>query len=239
MNTGIQDSHNLGWKLALVVTGAAPESLLDSYEAERRPVAQAIARSGDDAEARAAQLDPTARQSLIQFLTTPEGRAAAAMAEAEIAFGYDQSPIVGEVLDTRTVTRGTQVGFRIGDAAPLQRRNRTFRLHELVGVPGHTLFVMLGEADFAAVGDGLALASAAAERYRPHVQAYVVTRNAPTGEDDPNELLCDPAGALHERLGAEQPCLCLVRPDGHLGFRGAPPSLDSLQAHLRHIFRSG
>ncbi|MGH6896957.1 MAG: FAD-dependent monooxygenase [Geminicoccaceae bacterium] len=239
MNTGIQDSHNLGWKLALVVTGAAPESLLDSYEAERRPVAQAIARSGDEAEARAAQFDPAATQALIQFLATPEGRATAAMAEAEIGFGYDRSPIVDEsVPDARAAARGTQVGFRVGDAAPLQGRNQAFRLHELIGVPGHTLLLMLGEADPAAVAEGLALASAAAERYRPHVQAYVVTRNAPTSEDGPNELLCDPAGALHERFGAEQPCLCLVRPDGHLGFRGAPPSLKSLEAHLRHIFRS-
>jgi 2-polyprenyl-6-methoxyphenol hydroxylase-like FAD-dependent oxidoreductase len=39
MNTGIQDAVNLGWKLAAVVVDKAPEALLDSYEAERRPVA--------------------------------------------------------------------------------------------------------------------------------------------------------------------------------------------------------
>jgi len=38
MNTGIQDAYNLGWKLAAVANGAPP-ALLDSYEAERRPVA--------------------------------------------------------------------------------------------------------------------------------------------------------------------------------------------------------
>lgn len=42
MNTGIQDAQNLGWKLAAVVNGAAPASLLDSYEAERRPVAVSV-----------------------------------------------------------------------------------------------------------------------------------------------------------------------------------------------------
>jgi hypothetical protein len=195
MNTGIHDSHNLGWKLALVVAGAAPESLLDSDEAERRPVAQAIARSGDDAEERAAQLDPTARQALIQFLATPDGRGAAAMAEAEIASGYDRSPIVDEVVpDARPAARGTQVGFRVGDAAPLERRNRACCLHELIGAPAHTLLLMLGEADSAAVGQGLALARAAAKSYRPYVQAYVVTGNALTGEDAPDELLCDPTG---------------------------------------------
>jgi hypothetical protein len=39
MNTGIGDVHNLGWKLAAVLRGEAGEALLDSYEAERRPVA--------------------------------------------------------------------------------------------------------------------------------------------------------------------------------------------------------
>ena len=38
LNTGIQDAHNLAWKLALAVTGKAGDKLLDSYEAERRPV---------------------------------------------------------------------------------------------------------------------------------------------------------------------------------------------------------
>jgi 2-polyprenyl-6-methoxyphenol hydroxylase-like FAD-dependent oxidoreductase len=239
MNTGIQDAYNLGWKLTLVVTGAAPATLLDSYEPERRPVAQAVARSGDDAEARVTQQDPAARQALIQFLTTPEGRQAAAVAGAEIAFGYDQSPIVDEVVaNAPTAARGTQIGFRVGDAAPLEGRNRSCCLHELIDAPVHTLLLMLGDADPAAADAGLALASAAAQRYRPHVQAYVVTRNAAPGDDVASELLCDPTGALHERLGAEQPCLCLVRPDGHLGFRGEPPSLEALQAHLRHIFLS-
>ncbi len=39
LNLGIQDAFNLGWKLAAEVDGWAPEGLLDSYEAERRPVA--------------------------------------------------------------------------------------------------------------------------------------------------------------------------------------------------------
>jgi 2-polyprenyl-6-methoxyphenol hydroxylase-like FAD-dependent oxidoreductase len=238
MNTGIQDACNLGWKLALVVARTAPESLLDSYQAERRPIAQAVARSGDEAEARVAQEDPTERQALIQFLATSEGRGAAAVAESEIAFGYDRSPIVDEIVADAETARGTQVGFRVGDAALLVGRNRTCRLHELVGVPGHTLLLMLGEAEPAAVDDGLALASAAAERYRPHVQAYVVTRNAVASEGGPDMLLRDPTGSLHERLGADRPSLCLVRPDGHLGLRAAPPSLEALGRHLGRIFLS-
>lgn len=43
MNTGIQDAHNLAWKLALVLREQAGERLLDSYDAERRPIGQANA----------------------------------------------------------------------------------------------------------------------------------------------------------------------------------------------------
>jgi 3-(3-hydroxy-phenyl)propionate hydroxylase len=39
-NSGIQDAYNLGWKLALVARGAAPEALLDTFDAERQPAAR-------------------------------------------------------------------------------------------------------------------------------------------------------------------------------------------------------
>lgn len=45
LNTGLQDAVNLGWKLALVVNGIAPDSLLDSYHAERHPVAARVLRN--------------------------------------------------------------------------------------------------------------------------------------------------------------------------------------------------
>jgi 3-(3-hydroxy-phenyl)propionate hydroxylase len=45
LNTGMQDAVNLGWKLAQVVKGIAPDSLLDTYHAERHPVAARILRT--------------------------------------------------------------------------------------------------------------------------------------------------------------------------------------------------
>jgi 2-polyprenyl-6-methoxyphenol hydroxylase-like FAD-dependent oxidoreductase len=47
MNTGLQDAYNLGWKLALVVSGQADVRLLDSYEDERIPVAEALLSTTD------------------------------------------------------------------------------------------------------------------------------------------------------------------------------------------------
>ena len=45
LNTGVQDAVNLGWKLALVVHGWAPEGLLDTYHDERHPVAARVLRN--------------------------------------------------------------------------------------------------------------------------------------------------------------------------------------------------
>ena len=45
LNTGVQDAMNLGWKLAQVVNGTSPESLLDTYQAERHPVAARVLRT--------------------------------------------------------------------------------------------------------------------------------------------------------------------------------------------------
>ena len=49
MNTGLQDAYNLAWKLALVVKGHADAGLLDTYEAERIPVAQRLLQTTDRA----------------------------------------------------------------------------------------------------------------------------------------------------------------------------------------------
>ncbi len=45
LNLGVQDAVNLGWKLAQVVRGTSPESLLDTYQTERHPVAAAVLRT--------------------------------------------------------------------------------------------------------------------------------------------------------------------------------------------------
>ncbi|MGH3889168.1 MAG: FAD-dependent monooxygenase [Pseudonocardiaceae bacterium] len=42
MNVCVQDAFNLGWKLGLVLAGEAGEPLLDTYEQERRPIAQQV-----------------------------------------------------------------------------------------------------------------------------------------------------------------------------------------------------
>ena len=60
LNTGVQDAQNLAWKLAAVLRGEAGEALLDTYDAERRPVGEAVTRSS---LLNALSMGRTARQS--------------------------------------------------------------------------------------------------------------------------------------------------------------------------------
>ncbi len=86
-NTGIHDAHNLGWKLAFVLSGAASTKLLDSYDAERRPV---VERTLEQALAR-----------LQKWFKDPAGRlppAAEMVEDYDVVFGqrYDAGAIFPE-----------------------------------------------------------------------------------------------------------------------------------------------
>ncbi|NUR84860.1 MAG: 2-polyprenyl-6-methoxyphenol hydroxylase, partial [Nonomuraea sp.] len=74
LNLGLQDAVNLGWKLALVARGAAPESLLDTYTAERHPVAARVLRN---TRAQVAMMRPGAqvdalREVLAEVMALPD-----------------------------------------------------------------------------------------------------------------------------------------------------------------------
>ncbi len=69
MNTGLQDAANLGWKLAGVLRGWAPEDLLDSYHSERHPVGRMVLRTSG-ALVRLALIGPAAGRTARNLLAT-------------------------------------------------------------------------------------------------------------------------------------------------------------------------
>lgn len=74
LNLGMQDAVNLGWKLAMVGTGVAPDTVLDSYHTERHPVASAVIAN---TRAQAALMRPTPefdplRELIADLLSLPE-----------------------------------------------------------------------------------------------------------------------------------------------------------------------
>src|SRR5437660_3207118 len=76
LNTGVQDAVNLGWKLAQVVNQTAPESLLDTYHAERHPVAARVLRTtmAQVALFRQDERVEALRDTIAEFLSMDEPR---------------------------------------------------------------------------------------------------------------------------------------------------------------------
>jgi len=143
MNTGLQDAFNLGWKLALVCRGEAGAGLLDTYEAERRPVAQQVVSSGADVELAHAMTDPAERAArdaeLRRMLADPDLLHHEAAAASELDRSYPRS---------RAVAGDDNELLAPGVLLP----DTPQRLHELTHVPGHTLLVLGGpQADPARV----------------------------------------------------------------------------------------
>jgi hypothetical protein len=123
MNTGIQDAANLAWKLALVLGGQAPDSLLDSYERERRPVARGVVSTADRLTRLATMRAPLARR-LRNVLIPMVGRIgrlpeklARNLAELDIAYA-DGWSVDGSTRLERLVPQG---GGALGDPDPALR----------------------------------------------------------------------------------------------------------------------
>ncbi|RLT27852.1 MAG: hypothetical protein DWI48_02310 [Chloroflexi bacterium] len=76
LNTGVQDAVNLGWKLAQVVRGTSPESLLDTYHAERHPVGARVLRNtmAQTALNRGDDRTMALNETIAQFLSMDEPR---------------------------------------------------------------------------------------------------------------------------------------------------------------------
>lgn len=91
LNTGVQDAVNLGWKLAQVVKGISPESLLDTYHAERHPVAARVLRTtmAQVALQRTDDRTEALRDIVLELLAMEEPRKKIAAEMSGLAIHYD------------------------------------------------------------------------------------------------------------------------------------------------------
>ncbi|WP_321795770.1 FAD-dependent monooxygenase [Caballeronia sp. J97] len=225
MNTGLQDAHNLAWKLTLASRGLASGTLLDSYEAERRPVG----------------LDVVESTSRALNTVLAHGEIKPAMRETQLLVGYrGSSPIVvDECADMaaelpapgdRAPQAGGLVEAFIGHAQ---------RLHDHLGRGRHTL---VGYIDDAADAARLAAFAAAVDAWGDVLgtaaRAVLIVSpraaNASSFEPAPEayRTLNDDAGEFAAAFGAKNGMVWAVRPDGHIGFRSASCSSDTLIAWL-------
>lgn len=213
MNTGLQDAFNLGWKLAMVCRGEARPALLDSYETERRPVAERIVASGAETEAGQALADAAARaerdEAIRAMVADPELAHHEAAAESELDRLYPPSCAVAgspqAALSPGALLPDTEPAEpAVGDPAPL---------HELAAGPGFTLLVLGGaDADTGRVGELVE----ELERERPGPVDAVVGLAVGAG---PGEGVGSLGEATAARLGIEAITILAVRPDRFVGLR--------------------
>jgi 3-(3-hydroxy-phenyl)propionate hydroxylase len=127
LNTGVQDAVNLGWKLAQVIEETSPESLLDTYHAERHPVGArvlhntmaqvALSHPGDRHQA--------LRETMTELLSMDEPRRRIAAMLSGIDIHYDLGdghPLVGRRmpdLDLHTAAGPTRTFDLLHDARPV------------------------------------------------------------------------------------------------------------------------
>lgn len=125
MNTGIQDAHNLAWKLAAVVRGKAPSQLLDTYGIERRPVAESNMRLS------VANFRETLRVAKVMGLDYEVANAASG-ALSSTALGWVSEGLRRGVLDVAIAAgkaaSGPMSALRSNELESLFEKGQTLRL---------------------------------------------------------------------------------------------------------------
>ena len=233
MNSGLQDAHNLAWKLALVCKGAADARILDSYEAERRPVAERVVAAGEDAErVQIVPAEEDRRQRDIAMraaLADPATKHHEAVAEAELDIDYAGSPIVmGERADA------LWPGQRLPDWIECATEGKgAGRLHHHAARPGHTAFLLGG------VATAGALLQEVRRAMEPLPERGVVEAVMTLAVDpEASEVDAHLSPAIAERLGLDGITLLVIRPDGHIGLCTAANHAASLAAYAG-LLKSG
>jgi 2-polyprenyl-6-methoxyphenol hydroxylase-like FAD-dependent oxidoreductase len=246
MNTGIQDAYNLGWKLALVYQGRAPERLLDTYDRERRPVGEDTVKF---TMVRTEQLEcfrdlpPEQRAKLNFHLTLPPAETMKLKRHQEqLDLDYSKSPICHEHHNGghRFMT-GPRAGGQAIDAKPLLHRGKRTTLFNLLRGPQHELLLFPGAYHEAASWRRMAeIVSSLHEPWRELFKVWFVASRAdampPNLDLNGGELILDPERALHDRYGADKETMYLIRPDGYVGYRSQPATASALNDYLASVF---
>lgn len=200
MLTGIGDAENLAFKLALVVRGLAADALLDTYEAERRPLAEGVLRGTSAVTRVNVASNPVGRFLRDRVAPRVFGIGAVqrwtTFAASQLWVSYRKGPLGGRGPKPRPGDRIADVACTLADGTPT-------RLHRELG----GRWALLRPSSTTLGAD----ATAALRR------------------------LGDFVGCLgHD--GAE---LMLIRPDGHLAWRGSPGEEAELNRWLASALETG
>jgi hypothetical protein len=211
LNTGVQDVHNLAWKIAAVLRGNADAALLDSYHDERQPLGQIITRNS---LANALSMGRTARQSNVlprrEFLN-----------EQGLIFGacYQSMAVVPD--GTAPAAVDDPVTEYVPSARPGSRAPHVWLRHGVEQISTVDLFgprfVLLAGSK----GDAWRRAAQGIEMSWPPLVAHTIGEGCDLG---------DPDGNWQAAYGVDADGAVLVRPDGHVAWRSRSAASDPVEA---------
>lgn len=232
MNTGIQDAFNLAWKLASVIKGTAPPALLDSYEAERYPVAEELLKGTDRGFHVMVQPSDLASFALKLFGSSVIGLEAVQdrlrRVLGEVTINYRHSALT----EDHGGSIGPIAGDRVVDGVAVRASDRrTLRLLEAIAGTRWSLLVFAGLEAESGLTPLLELAQQIDARFGRQVTAVLVTPGA-VPETWPGSGLYDRDHLLHERYGVRHAALYLIRPDWYVGFRAPAARGEALLKYL-------
>jgi 2-polyprenyl-6-methoxyphenol hydroxylase-like FAD-dependent oxidoreductase len=263
MNLGIQEAFNLAWKLALVGHGKAVPGLLDTYQEERRPLAEAVLQNTEAVAQLLTTRNPAlrfvreeVRPHLVSLAVVGEDLGSASHSrlnyrERSLSQSHEGSLIATTLLaDTQDEQASVLDWFdfrsapQAGDWAPQAPCRRaptgaaTTLWAECRG-PHWTLLLFDGRAPTAAGYARLAgIARRVTRLLGDVIQPYLIVpaATAPARLDWDGAILLDPDRVVHQRYGAEAESLYFIRPDGYIGFRSQPVAEDVFLAYLEKLF---
>ncbi|MFD9219429.1 FAD-dependent oxidoreductase [Streptomyces sp. NPDC060064] len=215
-NTGIQDAHNLAWKLAAVLEGAAGPELLSTYESERLPVARA---TSERASARSAEHSHPGYAPVA----TPGGGRQGGILNVAMGYGYPHGAVLGVDPERPVVPERMQLTGEPGTRSPHMwvvgsgERMSTLDLYERA-------FVLLSS-------EGTAWRAAArkvAELLSVRLDAYAI------GAGPDADLTPGNGADWAETHGTTADGALIVRPDGFVAWRSAGAVADP-EATVREV----
>ncbi|GHO97002.1 3-(3-hydroxyphenyl)propionate hydroxylase [Reticulibacter mediterranei] len=219
MNTGIQDAYNLAWKLAHVLHGA-PKSLLDTYQAERLPIAQNVL-SSTTARIRAwSKFDSDDSTSGTQAISNSLLGKDAFADVTQLSVTYRGGPLACD-LDHVTSIRA---GDRAPDAPCVSvESGEQVRLFDLYRGTHFTLLLFGNQP-------APQLPTSALD----HIQLYRIIRSGETAGNN-DHVLIDTEGHAYRAYGVSGDALILLRPDGYIGLTAGNAPSQAIIGYLNKV----
>ncbi len=230
MNGCMQDAFNLGWKLASVAKGTSASSILDSYEAERKPIGEQI---GQGAQATHKIVMGFGTEVADRFpLTQVEGwEEKTSWMVSGLAHNYKN---VVTVPSGVTAVAGPQPGERAPDAVLVKDPKK--RVYDVLRHPRFTLLVFPGDDVSQGVEAGRAIATKLEHEYPGQVVTHLIG-TATESSFDFDHRTADETGEGRLAYGVEAAGrMVLVRPDLYIGMNCLPSEARKISEYLVQWF---